>query len=306
MSWTPAADPVCQNFRSHHALDTIIEPRPRDLGNFTVRRLLPSIGRKMVGPFVFFDHFGPVEFAPGQGMDVRPHPHIGLSTVTYLFEGEVVHRDSLGSEQTIRPGEINWMTAGRGIVHSERTGEESRRTRSRLHGIQLWVALPKPHEETEPAFHHHPADTLPVLEERGAEMRVLLGTAYGGRSPVRTFSSLFYVDVLLSADSEVQLPAEQEERAVYVVDGNVACGDEGFGASRMAVFASGSDVVLRAERSARLLLLGGTPMDGPRQIWWNFVSSSSERIERAKLDWRDGQFPRIPGDDTEFIPLPQP
>jgi len=236
---------------------------------------------------------------------VRPHPHIGLSTVTYLFEGEVVHRDSLGSEQTIRPGEINWMTAGRGIVHSERTSEEVRLTRSRLHGIQLWVALPKPDEDAEPAFHHHPADTLPVVEERGAEMRVLLGSAYGRRSPVRTYSSLFYVDVLLSADSEVRLPPEPKERAVYVIDGDIACGDARVGTSRMVVFASGSEVVLRAERSARLMLLGGETMDGPRQIWWNFVSSSSERIQRAKLDWQEGRFPRIPGDDTEFIPLPQ-
>ena len=283
----------------------IIEPRTRDLGGFSVRRILPSIERQMVGPFIFFDHLGPAEFAPGRGIDVRPHPHIGLSTVTYLFEGEIVHRDSLGFEQPIRPGAINWMTAGRGIVHSERTGAEARKGASRIHGIQLWVALPQAHEETAPAFHHHAEDSLPLLEERGVRLRVLLGSAYGARSPVSIFSPLFYVDAALPAGGELRLPAEHAERALYVVEGEVACGSERFAALRMVVFPSGGDAVLRAERSTRLVLLGGAPLDGPRHVWWNLVSSSRERIERAKRDWQDGRFPKVPSDDKEFIPLPE-
>jgi len=283
----------------------IIEPRTRDLGGFSVRRILPSIERQMVGPFIFFDHLGPAEFAPGRGIDVRPHPHIGLSTVTYLFEGEIVHRDSLGFEQPIRPGAINWMTAGRGIVHSERTGAEARKGASRIHGIQLWVALPQAHEETAPAFHHHAEDSLPLLEERGVRLRVLLGSAYGARSPVSIFSPLFYVDAALPAGGELRLPAEHAERALYVVEGEVACGSERFAALRMVVFPPGGDAVLRAERSTRLVLLGGAPLDGPRHVWWNLVSSSRERIERAKRDWQDGRFPKVPSDDKEFIPLPE-
>ena len=305
MSWTPAGDPVCTRGGPHRAVEMIIEPRTRDLGGFSVRRILPSIERQMVGSFIFFDHLGPADFPPGHGIDVRPHPHIGLSTVTYLFAGELVHRDSLGFEQAIRPGAINWMTAGRGIVHSERTGAETRKGASRIHGIQLWVALPKAHEETAPAFHHHAGDTLPVVEERGVRLRVLLGSAYGACSPLSTFSPLFYVDAALPAGGELRLPAEHAERALYVVEGEVACGGDRFAASRMVVFAPGGDAVLRAERSARLVLLGGAPLDGPRHVWWNLVSSSRERIERAKRDWQEGRFPKVPGDDKEFIPLPE-
>ncbi len=305
MSWTPAAEAVCANLEKHRVIETVIEPRAKDLGGFTVRRLLPAAGRKMVGPFIFFDHMGPADFAPGKGIDVRPHPHIGLSTVTYLFEGEIVHRDSLGSELPIRPGEINWMTAGRGIVHSERTGEALRRTGSRLHGIQLWVALPKAHEEAGPAFHHHATDALPIAKEGNVDVRVLVGNAYGRQSPVQTFSPLFYVDAILPAGAALRMPPDYEERAAYVVDGEVGCGGQRFAMGRMLIFAPGTEAVLQGERPARLMLLGGAPMDGPRLIWWNLVSSSAERIERAKRDWKEGRFPIVPTDAKEFIPLPE-
>jgi redox-sensitive bicupin YhaK (pirin superfamily) len=247
---------------------------------------------------------GPAELAPGQGIDVRPHPHINLATVTYLFEGEIVHRDSVGSVQPIQPGAINWMTAGRGIVHSERTGPERRKTGSRLHGLQLWVALPKVHEETEPEFRHYPAEALPELEKNGARIRVLAGSAYGAESPVRTLSPLFYVEATIPADSELPVPAEHEERAAYVVEGTIRCGAERVEASRMIVFAPRSTPVLQAESAARLVLLGGAPLDGERHLWWNFVSSSRERIEQAKRDWKEGRFASVPG-ETEFIPLPE-
>jgi redox-sensitive bicupin YhaK (pirin superfamily) len=247
---------------------------------------------------------GPAEFAPARGMDVRPHPHIGLATVTYLFEGEITHRDSLGSHQAIRPGDINWMTAGRGIVHSERTSPELRRSGSNLHGLQLWVALPIADEETAPEFHHHPAGTLPAFEHAGARLRVLAGTAYGETSPVHTFSSLFYVDVVMPAGSEIPLPRDHAERAAYVATGVVTCGGERAGPGRMLVLTTAADVRLSAETDARVALIGGAPLDGKRHVDWNFVSSSTARIERAKQDWRDGRFPKVPGDDVEFIPLP--
>lgn len=303
MSWTQAADPLCRTCATTPAIEMIIETRKRDLGGFSVGRVLPSARRRLVGPFIFFDHMGPAAFAPGEGIDVRPHPHINLATVTYLFEGEIVHRDSLGSLQPIRPGAINWMTAGRGIVHSERTGPETRRAGSRLHGLQLWVGLPTAHEETQPDFRHYPADTLPELDLRGTRVRVLAGTAYGAASPVETLSPLFYAEAAIPAGSELPLPAEHEERAAYVVEGAVQCGAERIEASRMVVFAPGSAPVLRAETPARLVLVGGAPIDGERHIWWNFVSSSKERIERAKRDWKEGRFPPVPG-ETEFIPLP--
>lgn len=304
MSWTDATAPICASCESTPAIETIIEARKRDLGGFTVGRLLPSSARRLVGPFIFFDHIGPAELAPGQGIDVRPHPHINLATVTYLFDGEIVHRDSLGSQQPIRPGAINWMTAGRGIVHSERTGPDSRKTGSRLHGIQLWVALPKTHEETEPEFRHYPAPRLPALEAPGVRMRILIGTAYGATSPVQTLSSLFYVEATMFEGGELLLPSEHEERAAYVAEGVIRCGTERVEALHMVVFAPGSRSVLRAESPARVLLLGGAPMDGERYIWWNFVSSSKARIEQAKRDWKEGRFPKVPG-ETEFIPLPE-
>jgi redox-sensitive bicupin YhaK (pirin superfamily) len=277
----------------------------RDIGGFRVRRLLPSSARRLVGPFIYFDQMGPVTLGPGEGLDVLPHPHIGLATVTYLFEGEIVHRDSLGSHQAIRPGEINWMTAGRGIVHSERTAPELRQGGARLHGLQLWVALPRAREESEPDFRHHAADALPSLVLGGARVRLLAGTAYGATAPVRTHSPLFYADVAMPAGSDLPLPDEHEERAAYVVEGSVACGAERADPGRMLVFSPGAGVRLHASESTRLVVLGGAPIDGPRQIWWNFVSSSSERIEKAKRDWEGGRFGAVAGDEVDFVPLPR-
>jgi redox-sensitive bicupin YhaK (pirin superfamily) len=305
MSVRPVLDPVCASTPAERVVATVIDARPRDLGGFEVRRLLPSVARRMVGPFTFFDEMGAVTFAAGQGMDVRPHPHIGLATVTYLFEGEILHRDSLGSEQPIRPGDINWMIAGRGIVHSERTMPEHRRSGSRLHGLQLWVALPRAHEEAAPSFHHHPKATLPEREDGGVRLRVLAGTAYGMTSPVAILSPLFYVDAAMAAGSELALPVGHEERAVYVVDGALTCGTEQAEAGRMLVFEKEARLVLRAERAARIALLGGAPLDGERFIDWNFVSSSKERIAAARRDWQEGRFPTVPGDEVEFIPLPK-
>lgn len=305
MNVLPSVDPVCAGSAATSAIALVIDGRPRDLGGFAVRRVLPAAARRLVGPFIFFDHMGPAEFEAGQGIDVRPHPHIGLATVTYLFDGEIVHRDSLGSHQAILPGDINWMTAGRGIVHSERTGAEKRRAGSRVHGLQLWVALPLAHEETAPEFHHHPAATLPSVDLGGARIRVLAGSAYGQTSPVAALSPLFYADVALPAGGELPLPREHAERAAYVVDGAVCVGEERAERGRMLVFAQGAEVVLRAVTDARLALIGGAPIDGERHIWWNFVSSSEARIEQAKKDWQEGRFPKVPGDEAEFIPLPE-
>lgn len=299
MSIQPTRDPVCSESRSEP-----VDARPRDVGGFEVRRVLPSPALRMVGPFTFFDQMGAAVFGRGEGIDVRPHPHIGLATVTYLFEGEIVHRDSLGSHQPIRPGDINWMTAGRGIVHSERTSQEHRQSGSRLHGFQLWVALPASHEEAAPSFHHHPGETLPERDHRGVTLRVLAGAAYGMTSPVETLSPLFYVDAVMSAGTELALPAESEERAVYVVEGALRGGADRAEPGRMLVFAKGAHVTLRAAKPTRIVLLGGAPLDGKRYIDWNFVSSSRERLEQAKADWREGRFPKVPGDELEFIPLP--
>lgn len=284
---------------------SVISGRPRDIGGFEVRRVLPTRAFPLVGPFIFFDHAGPAAFAPGEGLDVPPHPHIGLATVTYLFEGEIVHRDSLGSNQPIRPGDINWMTAGRGIVHSERTGGALRRAGSRVNALQLWVALPLAHEETEPEFHHHAADTLPALSDGGARIRVLAGSSHGVTSPVHTFSPLFFVDVTLPAGSSFPIPREYPERAAYVVAGAAAYGTERVEAGRMLVFRQDTEIALRADSDCRLVLLGGNPIDGKRHIWWNFVSSSRERIQQAGRDWKDRRFPKVPGDEVEFVPLPE-
>jgi redox-sensitive bicupin YhaK (pirin superfamily) len=304
MSVWPTVDPVCSQSDESSAIATVIDARPRDIGGFTVGRVLPSTALRHVGPFVFFDHMGPADFAPGQGLDVRPHPHIGLATVTYLFDGEIVHRDSLGSHQAIRPGDINWMTAGRGIVHSERTPQELRHAGSRLHGLQLWVALPLGDEETAADFHHHPASSLPALELSGARIRVLAGNAYGETSPVKTFSPLFYAEVAMPSGCDLAVPSEHEERAAYVVEGAVICGNERAESRRMLVFAKGAEVSLHATLAARIVLIGGAPPQGERHIWWNLVSSSKERIEAAKRDWQEGRFAKVPGDETEFIPLP--
>ena len=287
------------------AIDTIIQPRSRDLGGFGVRRVLPAAERRLVGPFLFFDHMGPAKFAPGQGIDVRPHPHIHLATVTYLFEGEIVHRDSLGFEQPIRPGAINWMTAGRGIVHSERTSQKLRETGSQLHGIQLWVALPTDQEDTEPAFHHYPADELPSLPMEGVSGRLLVGSAFGQESPVAVHSPMFYAELKVLEGHEIPLPEEHPEKAAYVVSGTLQCGDEVIEAGSMVVFADGKAPPVQTQSDSHLMLLGGATLDGSRHMWWNFVSSSRERIEQAKADWKAGRFPKVPGDETEFIPLPE-
>lgn len=287
------------------AVDLVITPRSRDLGEgFMVRRILPYAKRRHVGPFVFFDHMGPADFAPGHGLDVRPHPHIGLATVTYLFEGEIMHRDSLGVVQPIRPGDVNWMVAGRGIVHSERTRDELRRSGAALHGIQSWLALPQAHEETAPDFRHHPAASLPEIERPGARMRLIAGAAFGAVSPVHTFAPMFYLDVILDDEAVLPLPEDYEERAVYVAIGMVMLDGERYEAGSMLVLKPDSHPQIVAQGPARLMLLGGAPLDGERHLWWNFVSSSKERIEQAKADWRAGRFAMVPG-DPEFIPLPE-
>jgi hypothetical protein len=287
------------------AIAAAIVPRTRDLGDgFEVRRVLPAIERRMVGPFVFFDQMGPVVLTAGHGLDVRPHPHIGLATVTYLFNGAILHRDSLGTARTILPGAVNWMTAGSGIVHSERTPSEARAAGGPLYGIQSWVALPKEHEETAPSFGHWGADTLPMSTSDGATVRVIAGMLYGKRSDVPTFSDLFYADATLQTNARLTLPAEHEERAVYIVEGEVELAGEPFAPLQLLVFRPGEPIAMRAITPARLMLLGGAAMDGPRHVWWNFVSSSRERIERAKSDWKARRFATVPGDAIEFIPLP--
>jgi len=305
MSVLPDIEPASTPCTGISPLITLIDARPRDLGGFTVGRVLPSAARKLIGPFIFFDHMGPAALQPGRGIDVRPHPHIGLATVTYLFAGEIVHRDSLGSCQPIRPGDVNWMTAGRGIVHSERTSAQLRQAGSPLDGLQLWVALPLAHEETAPEFHHYPSRDLPAVAVGGSRIRLLAGSAYGERSPVRTLSPLFYADAALPAGGALALPDEHEERAAYVVSGTVECGNERAERGRMLVFAAGVPAALRAVSDARLALIGGAPIDGERHVFWNFVSSSQARIEQAKSDWREGRFAKVPGDEREFIPLPE-
>lgn len=285
-------------------LERVIEQRRRDLGGFDVGRVLPSGARRMVGPFIFFDHMGPVDFARGisRSVDVRPHPHIGLATVTYLFDGEIMHRDSLGSEQPIRPGEVNWMTAGRGITHSERF-EKARAEGGRVHAIQSWVALPVEHEDRAPAFVHYGEESLPELRTRGCRARLLAGAAYGERAAVATLSPLFYLHCELAPGGQIELPSEHTERAAYIVEGEIDGAGSRFAAGRMLVFQPRSSVVLRAESGARLMLLGGEPL-GERFIEWNFVASSRDRIEWAKAEWRAGRMPLPPGDDRERIALP--
>ncbi|QNM98222.1 pirin family protein [Chitinimonas koreensis] len=286
------------------SIQHLLKPHERDLGGFTVKRLLPSLPKQAVGPFIFFDHMGPAAQAPGQGMDVRPHPHIGLATVTYLYEGEILHRDSLGSVQRIRPGDVNWMTAGSGVVHSERSPDDARARGQTLHGLQTWFALPKQDEDAAPGFWHHPAETLPLLEEPGLSLRVVLGSAYGARSPVHTYGDTLYVAGELAPGAAFEVPAEHAERGVYVARGRVEIDGEPVEAGQLAVLTPGVAVTVAATADTRLLVLGGEPLDGPRFIWWNFVASSRERIEEAKLRWQEGRFPQVPG-ETEFIPLPQ-
>jgi hypothetical protein len=283
----------------------IIVPRARDLGGFEVRRALPSARRQMIGPFIFFDQMGPAEFITGQGIDVRPHPHINLATVTYLFEGEIMHRDSLGTEQPIKPGAVNWMSAGRGIVHSERTAPERKAKGQKLFGIQSWVALPRDAEESAPNFAHHDAHALPVIEDSGKSVRLVVGSAFGKTSPVQTASEMIYADIALEAGAAIPIDATHEERGLYLVSGNVEIAGDRFGPGQLLVLRPGDAISVRAATPARFLLLGGAPMDGPRYIWWNFVSSRKERIEQAKAEWKSGKFDTVPGDAEEFIPLPE-
>lgn len=288
------------------ALEVVVVPRTTDLGDhFEVRRALPSRQKRMVGPFVFLDQMGPHVFAAGKGLDVLPHPHIGLATVTYLFTGEILHRDSLGSVQAIQPGDVNWMTAGSGIVHSEHTAPETRQHASSLAGLQCWVALPRAQEECAPDFRHTGAAELPVEEAEGVSVRVIAGSFFGRRSPVATLSDLFYVDVQLQPGARLGIPADYTERAIYVVEGSLDLGRDGvFGAGQLLVLKPGKPVTIAAGAAGvRAMLLGGEPMDGPRYLTWNFVSSSAERIEQAKEDWREQRFAKVP-DETEFIPLP--
>ncbi|NIA69594.1 pirin family protein [Pelagibius litoralis] len=285
-------------------VELTIEPRSRDLGGFSVRRILPYAKRRLVGPFIFLDEMGPADFPAGEGIDVRPHPHIGLATVTYLFDGEIMHHDSLGYAQAIRPGAVNWMTAGRGIVHSERTGEEARAGAQRLHGMQSWIALPVEDEEAEPGFTHYPTAALPEIQRPGVWMRLIAGSAYGRTSPVKVFSEMFYLHAEVAEGAELALPDSYAERAVYVVNGSVEIAGQRYEANTMAVFKPGVPVEMTATASSRVMLLGGATLPGERAIWWNFVSSSPERMERAKADWKAGRFARVPGDD-EFIPLPE-
>lgn len=300
MSYHAASEPVCTS--TEGSIELIVQPRVTDLGEFEVRRVLPSRDRRMVGPFVFFDHLGPAEFPPGKGISVRPHPHIGLATVTYLFEGEILHRDSLGFMQPIRPGAVNLMTAGRGIVHSERAGEDLDEL-SRLHGIQSWMALPENLQEIEPAFVHYPAAELPELDRDGVKVRVIIGEAFGVQSPVAVHSSMLYLECRMPAGSSLVLPDGYDECAVYVVEGELQVDDKSIRSGLMAVACPGKTMHLDARVDSRVMVIGGDNL-GPRRVWWNFVSTSKGRIEQAKDDWRAGRFGTVPGDEDEFIPLP--
>ena len=300
----PVNEPVAHDSASA-SIELVIEARERDLGDgFVVRRLLPSPQRRLVGPFIFFDHMGPVELAPGHGMDVRPHPHIALATVTYLFEGEILHRDSLGSLEAVRPGDVNWMLAGRGIVHSERSSDQTRKSGQRLHGIQSWVALPTEQEEVEPRFYHHPARSLPKLARDGVLLDVIAGSAFGLRSPVPVLSPTLYVHARLEAGAALALDGEHEERAVYVVEGALEVDQRSFQSGTMVVLRPGAEVLATASQPTRLMLLGGQRLTGERHLFWNFVSSDPARLAQAKQDWAERRFPVVPGDELEFIPLP--
>jgi hypothetical protein len=309
MSWNPALDPTIPAGNAVDAIQTVIVPRARDLGGFEVRRALPSARRQMVGPFIFFDQMGPAEFLTGQGMDVRPHPHIGLGTVTYLLKGRMHHRDSLGTDAWIEPGAVNWMLAGRGITHSERTDGAARTAPMTLSGLQTWLALPRTHEDA-PAVFHHAAD-LPVLNGEGKQVRLILGSAWGATAPVPLPWETFYADATLAPGAAIPLPDNHEDRGAYILSGDVTAAGQSYGPGRMLVFRPGDRISLRAgPQGARVMLLGGATMDGPRHIWWNFVASSKERIEAAKEawragDWQHGRFRLPPGDDAEWIPAPE-
>ncbi len=311
MSWNPALEPGCPDEIGVDAIETLIIPRARDIGGFEVRRALPAPKRQMVGPFIFFDQAGPAEFLTGQGIDVRPHPHIGLGTVTYLYQGDFHHRDSIGSDQVITPGSLNWMVAGRGVTHSERTSAAGRKGPHSLYGIQTWIALPEDREDTPPSFEHHGKETLPLIEAEGVSARLILGDAYGEKAPATLYSETFYLDVTLTPGARFPLPDNHEDRGLYITEGSVSVAGQGFDAGRMMVFRPGDRITVAAgPQGARLMALGGATMDGPRYVWWNFVASSRERIEAAKTDWRaanwgQGLFDLPKGDRDEHIPAPE-
>lgn len=299
---TLTVEQSCETSVPCDAVELLIRPRDKELGGFSVRRVLPTKARQMVGPWIFFDHMGPADFPAGKGVDVRPHPHTNLATVTYLFEGEMLHRDSLGSHQVIRPGDINLMVAGRGIVHSERETPQTRNSPHRTHGLQLWLALPAADEETDPAFHHYAGADIPRVEVDGVPVRVMMGCAFGATSPVRTFAETLYLEAALEPGQSLTLP-QAAERAVYVVDGRVRVQDTPIEQHSMAIFSPRSGIRLTADKASRIAVVGGEPL-GHRFIEWNFVSSRRERIEQAKADWQHGRFARIPDDHDEYIPLP--
>jgi hypothetical protein len=300
----PLPDPALGEAATADAIETVIVPRLRDVGAFKVRRALPAAGRQMVGPFIFLDHVGPGEMISSESFDVRPHPHIGLATVTYILDGSIVHRDSIGSEQPINPGDVNWMTAGKGIAHSERAPKGSLGKKVRVHGFQTWVALPKRSEEADPSFVHRGKGDLPVIAGDGATVRLAVGSLYGETAPVDTFTEMFLADAVLEAGARLPLDPSHEERSAYIAEGTVEIGGDTFDEGRLVVFKPGDGMTVTAKTQARLILLGGEPMDGPRHIWWNFVSSSKERIEQAKQDWKSGRFDKVFGDEEDFIPLP--
>ena len=304
MSFSPSPDPTLGDRNSCDAIDMVIVPRAVDLGEMMVRRALPSIERQMVGPFIFFDQMGPAEFLTNQGIDVRPHPHINLATLTYLLTGEIVHKDSLGTDMTIRPGEVNLMSAGKGIVHSERTSDHLKQSGQTLFGLQTWMALPEDQEEGAPAFTHLGRTELPVIDVEGIHARLIAGSALGISSPLKTASPTLYADVTLSAGAQLPVPAEYIERAIYLLAGEITIDGNRFSAGQLVILKRNQHIVINAPEAAQFMLFGGEPMDGPRYIWWNFVSSRLERIEAAKEEWSKGMFDTVPGDEEEFIPLP--
>lgn len=309
MSWIPVPDDNAAGKSSVDSIETLLVPRSHDLGGFEVRRALPSSRRQMVGPFIFFDQFGPAEFLTGKGVDIRAHPHIGLATISYILLGEFRHADSLGTDQMIYPGEVNWMIAGSGITHSERTSEETRKRKHELYGIQTWVALPERDEDIDAAFEHHGKDTLPYFEDGGVAARLVIGSAFGEKAPVKTFSEMFYLDIVMEPGKGVPLPDDHEDRGAYILEGDISIGGVSHEAGQMMVFRPGDAVTVKAgERGARLIVVGGETLNEPRYIWWNFVSSSRDKIEAAKEawtkgDWANGPFKLPPTDDKEFIPL---
>lgn len=304
MSWLPTTEPDV-DLNCPEAVEMVIIPRTSDIGNFEVMRALPFHKKRMVGPFIFWDQMGPGEFLTGQGVDVRPHPHIGLSTVTYLFDGTMDHKDSLGNDMRIKAGDVNLMTAGSGIVHSERTGQDIRNAPSKLYGIQSWLAQPKNHEEGAPAFHHTDKNDLPEFNHDGVHGKLILGNFQGLKSPVQTQWDTLYLDVVLEQGSQIKIPKDTEERAIYTIKGEIEIGGTTYPAEQMMVLAPNRDVIITAKIDAKIMVLGGAVMDGPRYIYWNFVSSSKERLEQAKQDWKEQRFPKVPKDDKEFIPLPE-